>query len=292
MNWPDPEVLLKLIDKKYLPAFIEKANLSYPKTLSISNKESLSYLKHQLQYPLILKPSKPLSAFKVKKIRCEEELMRELKLYENQIKDFILQEWIPGTDRDIYFVNFYFDNNAEPIAHFVGRKIRSYPLGRGGACSSEGVEDEEVLEIALQLFSTVQMKGPASIEFKKSPDGKFYVIEPTVGREDFYVQICIKNGVDIPYICYAYQTGQPISHAHQKNKFIWIDFEKDFPMFIESLKNKSERKESLRLLFRKMTFAFWAWDDPLPSLYNIAVRFTQVMRRVNFFQKLIKRKQF
>ena len=33
LNWPDPEVLLKLIDKKYLPTFIEKANLSYPKAL-------------------------------------------------------------------------------------------------------------------------------------------------------------------------------------------------------------------------------------------------------------------
>ena len=164
LNWPDPEVLLKLIDKKYLLTFIEKANLSYPKTLSISNKESLSYLKHQLQYSLILKPSKPLSAFKVKKICCEEELIRELKLYENQIKDFILQEWIPGGDRTIYFVNLYFDNNCKPIAHFIGRRIRAFPKGLGAACSTEGVDRRELLDITLNFFSEVPVRGPAALE--------------------------------------------------------------------------------------------------------------------------------
>jgi len=50
---------------------------------------------------------------------------------------------------------------------------------------------------------------------------------------------------------------------------------------------------TLRLLFRKMTFAFWAWDDPLPTLYNISIRFTQAMLSIKFiFQKLIKRKHF
>jgi len=281
LNWPDPQLMLSLLDKKQLEYFVRKAGLQYPKTYLFENLENLSSILSSLTYPAILKPSQPLSAFKATIILNEQQLVREFQLYSGKIDWFLLQEWIPGTDRDIYFVNFYFDHNAKPIAHFTGRKIRSCPLGSGGACSAEGVNREDVYSLGLRFFSFFQMKGPASIEFKQSPTGELYVIEPTIGREDFYVQTCIKNSVDIPYIAYAHQAGIPILAPQQKNRYIWVDFEKDSLMLVESLIKERNIMLIFQLLSKKLCFAFWDIDDPIPFMYHLYIKIKKAFRKLS-----------
>jgi hypothetical protein len=111
------------------------------------------------------------------------------------------------------------------------------------------------------------MKGPASLEIKEDEVGHQYVIEPTVGRFDYYILCCIVNGVDMPYISYMYQAGNSIRAAERKKRrIIWVDFEMDFPMYIESFSKRGERWEAIKFLARKKAFAMWAWDDMKPSL--------------------------
>lgn len=280
LNWPDPEIILKMVHKKSLPEIIKKANLHYPKSYNLYGLNSLSGLKQKIQYPVILKPSRPRSPFKVKRIASERELINVIKEYENVIDCFILQELIPGSDRDIYFVNMYYNDQCKPIAHFTGRKIRANPKTLGAACSAEGIDNKKILDLAMQFFSTVQMRGPAALEFKKGPDGQFYVIEPTIGRTEFLLRTCIENGVDIPYIAYLHQIGVPTEYPRQRNNVIWVDFEKDLPMLIDSLMNPVERKEAINTMFKKWAFSYWAWDDPKPSVYKTIELLNRVRNKI------------
>lgn len=283
INWPPHDLVLKLLEKTTLADYVKSKGLLYPKTFTISCIKDLDDLKSLLQYPIALKPSAPLSPFKALEIGNENELRQQIVRYQTKVSCFLLQEWIPGTERNIYFSNFYFDKEYNPIASFVGRKIRSHPRNTGGACSAEPSDRNDLLETSLKFFKDLPIRGPASLEIKEDGKGHQYIIEPTIGRFDFYILCCIVNGVDMPYISYAYQTGnRKVESNKKKNNTIWLDFELDFPVYLESLKDKNERRDALSFLFRRKAFALMAWDDISPSLSA----WPKELKR--YFQKLKK----
>jgi predicted ATP-grasp superfamily ATP-dependent carboligase len=232
---------------------------------------------------MAVKPTKPLSGFKALQVSGEEDLVRHLKHFEKTVDQFLLQEWVTGMEPSIYFANFYFDSNHRPIASFVGRKVRSYPRNLGGACSAEPADRPDIEREALRFFQSVPVQGPASLEIKEDDTGRQFVIEPTIGRFDFYILCCIVNGVDFPYLAYAYQTGhdamRPQCQSPGRGR-MWVDFENDFPALVGSLAQPGGPGELLQFIFRRKAFAFWAWDDPMPSILEWPQSGWRYMERV------------
>ncbi|MCX7201325.1 MAG: hypothetical protein NTV17_03275 [Burkholderiales bacterium] len=62
---------------------------------------------------------------------------------------------------------------------------------------------------------------------KRAPDGRLIVIEPTVGRSDFWIDVCVRNGVDLPAIEYLDQTSGEETLVNQRNLAVWINEERD-----------------------------------------------------------------
>src|SRR6185503_20834212 len=77
--------------------------------------------------PLIAKPARPLSSFKVRVIESVEQLAR-LRTQHADALPFIVQAYVPGGDERIRFCALYLDRGRE-IARFDGRKLRSRPMG-------------------------------------------------------------------------------------------------------------------------------------------------------------------
>jgi len=48
-----------------------------------------------------------------------------------------------------------------------------------------------------------------------------------VGRTDFWVGLCIANGINLPYVEYLHQTGQSIPNLTQQDQAIWFNEERD-----------------------------------------------------------------
>jgi hypothetical protein len=66
-----------------------------------------------------------------------------------------------------------------------------------------------------------------SLELKIDGHGTYWVIEPTVGRTDFWVGACIANGIDLPWIEYCDQSGIQAGRAVQQDRRIWFNPERD-----------------------------------------------------------------
>ncbi len=46
------------------------------------------------------------------------------------------------------------------------------------------------------------------MEYKRdSRDGKFYMVEPTVGRTDYQEEIAVLNGINLPLVVYRGELG-------------------------------------------------------------------------------------
>ena len=113
----------------------------------------------------------------------------------------VIQEWIEGDDTDLYFCLMYINKNSRPLAVCTGKKLRQHPHLAGTLSVAEAVWIEEVAEESLKLLTPSGCKGFCSVEFKYSKvNGKFYVIEPTIGRADSQEGMSVMAGIDIPYI--------------------------------------------------------------------------------------------
>lgn len=291
LNWPAGDLVLRLLDKANLESLARESGLLYPDTFTLSSNDDLDKLSGALAYPVALKPAAPLSPFKALRIESLAELRRAVKKYESGVARFLVQAWIEGSERDIYFASLYYDDDHRPIASFVGRKVRSFPRHTGGACSAEPADRSDILEQGRRFFDKLGMCGPVSLEIKEDAAGRKFVIEPTVGRFDFWVKCCAINGVDMPYIAYAHQTGSAIPEvAESVRPKIWVDFEKDFPVYLGSLSVSGERWNAVRFLFARKRYAMWAVDDVRPSLYAWPRGWRKYYRKVkNRLQRIARR---
>jgi hypothetical protein len=88
--------------------------------------------------------------------------------------------------------------------------------------------DSRVRAAGERFFAGLRLSGPVSVEFKEGPGGEFFVIEPTLGRTDYFIDACVSNGANLPWVEYADVAGIDESRAAPPVvPRIWFDTERD-----------------------------------------------------------------
>ena len=296
---PEEKIINLFSDKIEFAEFSQSKNLDIPRTFIGREISDLEEISKKISYPCIMKPrfakTKIIKKFGRKsfKLYSANELIsayKKILICENNV---IVSEWIEGSDSDVYFCLMYFNKNSEPLASFVGRKIRQWLPECGITSSAEKCDDDYILNESIKLFKSVKYKGFGSLEFKKDKkNGKFKITEPTVGRTDHQHFLSVANGVNIPYIAYCDLIGKEITenYYHKCKRRKWIVWESDIRAAKYYMKKgELTKSEWLKFLFERKTFAVFAWDDPMPWLLN-AWRSTS--RKISFYIQKIRKSQF
>lgn len=255
------ERIERYLDKSVLHSHCQEVGLSYPQAEVLRSEADLTAFAERFHSPFIVKPTRPLSGFKAKCLSSFAEL-RALLAQHRQDLPYLVQQWIPGDDRQIVICGFYFDR-GRVLAEFAGQKLRSSPptLGRGTAARS--YHDRSVLALARRFFAPLALSGPASLEFKRDPQGNYWVIEPTMGRTNFWLDCCVINGINLPYLEYCHQTGHDLPVFEQRADSVWLDTERDpvaLPWYLlnrHRLQSKGER----------LVFPYLHREDPMPFVW-------------------------
>lgn len=250
----------------------KEVGLNYPRTVVLERPADVLALGATIRWPQIIKPSRPLSSFKVKVADSWADAAAFLR---SRGADFpvLLQEWIPGDDTRIYFSALYLDRGS-PLVRFDGRKLRSFPMGH--TTVAEPYKNDAVFECARRFFRGSDVSGPASLEMKEDDNGRLWVIEPTVGRTDFWLDLCIANGVNLPVVEYDHQVGEAVSPTHVSNDFVWINAERDLialPWYVFHLSSASR-------FIRRLRFTYFDAHDPQPFFLAMTRRAGDVGRAV------------
>ena len=268
------QTIRSLLHKDAIEKRCLEVGLPYPKS-RILESCSQDHASAGLDYPLIVKPVRPLSRFKVKLAGNRRELSQILHDYASELP-FLIQEYVPGDDRSLFFSALYLDK-GKVLARFEGRKLRSYPPARGGTTAAEPFVHQQAHEAACDFFSGLELSGPVSLEFKADATGRLHVIEPTVGRTDFWVGCCIANRVNLPYLEYCHQAGHPLPSAEQVRRSLWFHTELD-PLALLAW-NKQAR--DMGLLYKGI-FSYYARDDWKPwrlAAYRTCLRVWGSLKR-------------
>jgi len=220
IHLPTNAVLKLLLDKTEFTTYARDNNILIPQTHNLFNPEDLENIAESLSFPVILKPFnrtdnwRKANLSKAYYLDTFEELIklyREINPIESRL---MVQEWIPGGDSNVYYCLVYFNDQSECLASFTGYKIRQWPVGTGTGCSTTAVDNPYVFERTIEILQQSNYCGFGSVEFKlHDSNGKYYLIEPTVGRVEQIGYVATVNGVNLPLRCYNSLTLSEIEES-------------------------------------------------------------------------------
>ncbi len=233
---PDAEVVETLMDKVRFDAFARKTGLPVPATNVLNDPGDVERAAGELTFPCILKPSLKTAdwdkhlRFKVRKIDHPEELLTVYEECSGWAESLVVQEWIAGTDADLYTCNGYFDAGSNPLAVFTSRKIRQWPPESGTASLCEACHDETVLQACVRLFQAAGYRGLGELEMKRDRrTGEYLITEPNVGRPTSISPLAEAGGVDLHFLAYCDAAGisLPTNLTQTEDAVKWIHFRRD-----------------------------------------------------------------
>jgi D-aspartate ligase len=281
-NLPDHALVHAILDKGVFGALAERLELPVPLSCSPGSWEEAAAFAEKIGFPCILKPSHKDDWWHPKFLEVVGPYRKAL-LCENreQLADYyrrvttihpkvIMQEYIDGDDLDLYSVNLYLNAGMEPLAYFIGHKLRVYPIHAGVGSLVETVDDKDVASAALQAVQRLALRGHVNIQFKRDRRTRKLKIMEMHTRNSLWAYLATGSGLNISAIAYYDLIGRqcPITpDLHYGVK--WIDVNKDVKAFLDYRRIGEWKTGAWLNSYRgEKVFHVHSLKDPMPFLMD------------------------
>lgn len=269
---PAFDVLEAIVDKARLYTTAREHGIPHPQFHVVKEAADIEAAVAAVSTPCYVKPAMGHEWRRVRRGKLEiasnaGELRRILQDFVALGLTAIPIEIIPGTDNDLHALCTYVSRDGRPVGWRTKRKIRQYPLGIGDGSAQDITDEPEVAALGLRLLEITGHRGAATVEFRRDPrDGRFVLMEINV-RTVSGQQLVTSSGFDVPLLAFHDATGRPMPEVPPVKRVRWLFLGLDFRAFRE-LRSRGEITtwEWLRSLARCRSFAYFAWDDPVPFL--------------------------
>ena len=194
---PNFDVFYNAYNKIKLLKIAIKNKIPCPKTyFSDDLKEIINSINN---YPVVVKPSKR-HGIKIAICNTQNDLKEKYSKMTEKYDQCIVQDYVPnGGEYGIYTI---FNNNSEPIALSVHKRLRTMHAYGGISTLRKTIKNEELVKLAFKLLKTINWSGAAMVEFRiDSRDNrpKLMEINPRFWGS---LQLSILSGIDFPYKLY------------------------------------------------------------------------------------------
>lgn len=277
---PPHEQVQMLMHKTAFAEFAAVHRLPVPRTLIVEAGRGWDRVLDECEFPCIVKPKYRSVGWsragfsKTFVAGSRDELMGLISALNTVEGDFVIQEWIPGPDSNVFFHLAYRGDDGGAIASFTGRKVRQWAPLSGSTSMAEPARSPDVQELADRLFGLAGLRGLGSVEFKRDPrDGTFKITEPTVGRPNLQSEVATANGVNIAFRAYCdlAQADPGTTVTTPTRKVRWVFIERDIRSSLYYVRRKElTLREILRSYRGPRYYAEFSWHDPMPAVMRLA----------------------
>ena len=147
-----------------------------------------------------------------------------------------------------------------PYSVLPGKRRRSFPKGLGRGSILELEKNQNVRDHAIRFIEGIPLSGPVAVEFKEDQKGQLWLIEPTVGRTEYCVDVNIQGKLNLPFMEYYYSLNKEFEYQWIDEALnydvIWYDTEVEPTCYIERMSSA----KNLKTLGKNSFFSFLgAW---------------------------------
>lgn len=276
---PAPDVVEMLMDKVAFYTYAAENGFPIPQTHILRTEADAEHAAESLSFPAVVKPAMRTSQWtemtdeKAFLVSSPTDLVAIYDRFSMIEDPLIAQEWIPGGVSELYSCNCYFAQNGELLASFVARKLRQWPVDTGQSSFGEEVRDDTVLEESIRLLRSVDYRGFGYVEMKRDPSsGRYYIIEPNVGRPTGRSAIAEAGGVSLLFTGYCDAAGLPLpGNRRQAYRGVrWIHLRRDIlSAMVTMRRGELTPWEWFRSLWGVRGFAVLSLRDPMPFIAEL-----------------------
>jgi D-aspartate ligase len=284
----DPETRLCLLDKFRTYRKAEEAGIPTVAYELVDSVAQIHAVAERFRFPVIIKPlyspDAALLGGKIIIAQTKEDLFEKTRCVRSAVENLgvraLVMECVPGDDDLLCSYYTYMDENGTPLVEFTKRLLRRSPMHKGIACYHVTDWNPEAAALGRKFFRHVKLKGLGNIEFKRDlRDGELKVIEANA-RFTAGDPIVTKSGIDLAAITYDRLTGRPVPapSGYRLGMVFWLPAE-DIRAFFQLRKlGKITFRAWLGSIVRTSKLPYFAWRDPVPSLYVNALRALQLVK--------------
>ena len=219
-------------------------------------------LSKDLIYPLILKPRSGYGAIGFHKVDNNEELNNYLTGHSDEIKNLVIQEYIPQTDLQ-YECSLFVDEENSVKSAMVFEKNRWFPVHGGSSTLNTSVKDEAITKSCSKLMTLINWRGCCDIDLIRDPrDGvaKIMEINPRISGSG---KIVLLSGVNLALEMLQMARGEEVTEFKDYKEGVRLRcLYTDFLWFLKS-KDRFKSKPSWFSMKNTHEQVF-SWKDPLP----------------------------
>ncbi len=277
---PSADVIEMMVDKMAFYEYAQREGFPIPRTLYIHSRAELEIAVNGLTFPCILKP--PTSAtkkwelnskLKAYKVTNADELFAVYGRCQSWAEMLLLQEWVEGPESNLFSCNCYFDAHSEPLVTFVARKLRQWPPLIGESSLGEECRDDVILNETVRLFRSIKHHGLGYLEMKRDErTGRYFIIEPNIGRPTGRSAIAEAGGVELIYTMYCDVLGWelPENRVQKYEGVKWIYLRRDLQSALHHWRRGNLTFRSWWQSMRgRKTDAVFSWTDPAPFCFDL-----------------------
>jgi predicted ATP-grasp superfamily ATP-dependent carboligase len=287
---PPMRALARLQDKAGLAQLLKELNVPMPMTRFVHGADDVADLPQSSETFYFLKPTDSqhfLAHFGTKGMRVPSAAEAQRRLGEISAAGLsvVLQEYIPGSFTEHYFIDGYMSRAGQIKGLFARRRLRIYPpdFGNSTAMVSVPLEDvSQAVDSLRRVLGAVEYQGIFSGEFKLDPrDGLFKLLEVNT-RPWWFIDFAVRCGVDVCHMAYEDAHGRPVAEVTDYR----IGATCVFPYYDFFAVQPLVRSRSMRWGdWAKEIFAALqpvaCWDDPFPGVVALSrVLYSAARRRL------------
>lgn len=293
---PEYKVVNRLLDKTIFHSWATNNNILVPQSCVVKNEEGLNFALKDMSFPIIIKPL-------VRSDKWDREFPNEKLIYISSYKDtdnvpnnlfslckrFIVQEWIPGDDEDVFFVLACINKKHEVVS-LAGQKLLQWPTLTGSTATCVSIDNEPLVNLGIDILNKSGLVGLGSIEFKRhNENNRYYVTEPTVGRNDYqsYIAPASNKNLSLYYVLncldYSYLTNS------RQSKAMWIDEIGSLRSIFNSYRKKPSILGSFCIFKYKIRFANFSAYDPITLFRLLSSLIIRKFKRHGAPTQIVKR---
>ncbi|KKK40075.1 carbamoyl-phosphate synthase [Mesobacillus campisalis] len=274
-NMPDHSLIQSVLDKRQTYNLALKHNIPTPKTFFIEHPDQLEDIIADFVFPCILKPV--FSADYRKRMNKKAIIiesasqLRTLYPFYAQFGELMIQEFIPGDDHCVYEIATLFNEHMDLLGVFSSQKLQQYPPIFGSGVLVLSKRNEELINLGVSFFKTLNFVGLAHAEYKIDPrDGILKFIEINA-RTTVSNSLAYASGIDFSYLYYLMATGQnPSKKLNQTEGIKWVHSPRYLLGFLEKRKKGSMNfGKWIKSFAGVKSFASFRFNDPMPFIRGV-----------------------
>jgi D-aspartate ligase len=181
----------------------------------------------------------------------------------------LFQEYVAGSDEELWSFHGYADAEGAVLAGFVGRKVRTFPALTGESAFVELAFNRDLETLGRDVARRCPLKGFFKMDFKRDArTGGWHLLEINA-RCSLWNYVGARNGVNLMAVAYRYllDGGRPGSIAYGIG-WRWINLRLDWRAYRE-LAGRGElsfARWAWSVIASRNVYSLFAWTDPAPFL--------------------------